>query len=121
MPPDSLHPSVLPETAAYADIHGWLSKVGGSFPYSWQMRYFTFVASSMSLSQPEQLPLTLTAAWPVRTQESLSKASGHRGEGPRGSLRSVGAKLLACDPCTAAAGVDRLHCVCGQLGEPDPA
>ena len=75
------------------------------------------VASLTSLTQPEQLPLTLKAEWSFRTQESLSKASDHRGEGPRGSLRSVGAKLLACDPFIAAAIADRLHCVGGQRDE----
>ena len=82
--------------------------------------YIACMASLASLTQPELLSGTVAAAWSVHTQESLSKARGLRDGGPKGFLRSV-AKLLGCDPCIAAAGVDRLHCVCGQLDEPDPA
>ena len=45
--------------------------------------------------------------WSVRTQESLSKASGHRGEDLRGAMRSAGPKLMACDDCTAVAATER--------------
>ena len=42
-------------------------------------------------------------------------------EACRACWTSVAAKLLACDPCIAAAGIDRLPCVYGQLSEPGPA
>lgn len=41
--------TALFEITDSADFHGWLSKQGGQWPYSWQMRYFTFIGDTLVL------------------------------------------------------------------------
>ena len=57
----------------------------------------------------------MAAAWPVLTRQSLSTASSHCGEGPRGCLGSVGAKLVACDPCNELLVNDLLLAAAGYF------